>query len=481
MATRRRTVACLGIAGGVLFASPARAAAEERDPLADLHVAGGLTSDEVAERAAASSVEARLKARSVDVADARRSGIEAGYWPRLTGIARYTRLSPLPPAELADPRVAIVGRIGPPGPVLPGDALQAFTFPALIVPVNQYLTQASLVVPLSDYVLRVSRGLAAATRSVRAARVEEQAARLAAAAEARLVYYQWIRAQAQTLIATRAREQAVDHAGDARHLFDAGVATRADLLRADVQVKAAELLVVRAENLTALAEERLRVSMHDPGAGAYRVGEDVLAPLPAPAASDTPAQLFDEALANRLELKALVETIGAAHGLGAVARAGHWPRLELFADGVYANPNPRVFPAQERFDRTWDVGAQLVWTPTDIAGTQASVRERAAQAAELQVQRDALLDGLRLEVREAWQAAREAAVTLEKASQELGAAEEGYRVRRDLFQNGKASLVELNDAQTELTRARLDTVNAHIDARIARVRLTHATGRDARP
>jgi len=56
---------------------------------------------------------------------------------------------------------------------------------------------------------------------------------------------------------------------------------------------------------------------------------------------------------------------------------------------------------------------------------------------------------------------------------------ERTRARRDLFRNGKATLVEVNDAESELTRARLEVVNAHIDARIARVRLDHVVGRDA--
>jgi outer membrane protein TolC len=471
----------VGLAGLAVSSALTAAAAEtaESDPLAGLRSPGGLTADEAARRASATSVDARVKARAAEAAEARQSGAEAGYWPRLTGVARYTRLSPLPPAELADPRVAIVGRIGGPGPVTAADALQAFTFPALIVPVNQYLTQASLTVPISDYVLRVSRSLAAASHSARAARIEEQAARLATAADARVGYYQWIRAQAQTLIATRALEQATNHQGDARHLFEGGLATRADILRADAQVKAAELVVVRAQNLAALAEERLRILMHDPGKDPYRIGEDILT-APTSDGGEPLASLFEEALANRLELRALGENTGAARALREAARAGEWPRFELFGDAVYANPNPRVFPAQEKFDRTWDVGAQLVWTPTDIPGARASGQERAAQENELRAQREALIDGLRLEVTEAWQAGREAAATVEKAAQELGAAEEGYRVRRDLFQHGRASLVELNDAQTELTHARLAVANAHVDARIARVRLAHAVGRDAR-
>lgn len=480
-AARGAVVGLAAVVGMAGLATAARAAPEEGDPLAELRAPGGLTADEAGRRAAATSVEARVRESSADIAEARRSEIQAGYWPRLTGLARYTRLSPLAPAELADPRVAFVGRVGPPGPVMAGDALQAFTFPPLTVPVNQYLTQASLIVPLSDYVLRVSRTLAAATRSVRAARIEEQAARVAAAAEARLAYYQWIRARAQALIADRALAQAAEHRSDAGHLFEAGTATRADTLRAEAQVKSAELAVVRAENLSALTEERLRVLMHDPGTHPYQVGEDLTTPGLPGGASDALGPLFDEALANRLELRALLENAGAAHALAAAARAGQWPRLELFGDAVYANPNPRIFPAQQKFDRTWDIGVSLVWTPTDIPNARATERERAAQEGEILAHRAALLDGLRLEVREGWQAQREAAASRVKAAQELDAAEEGYRVRRDLFQNGKASLVELNDAQTELTRARLDTVNAAVDARVAHVRLTHAVGRDTLP
>ena len=51
-------------------------------------------------------------------------------------------------------------------------------------------------------------------------------------------------------------------------------------------------------------------------------------------------------------------------------------------------------------------------------------------------------------------------------------------VRRSLFQNGRATSVELTDAETELTRARLSVVSARIDARIAEVRITHVVGRD---
>ncbi|HET6148784.1 MAG TPA: TolC family protein [Polyangia bacterium] len=462
---------------------PPPPAAPATDPLTALKAAsGGLTADEVGRRASETSVEARVRERAVDAAEARQQEAEAGYWPRLIGTARYTRLSQVPPIEFGAPGVSFVVREGDPGiitAVTPQQPLFASAFPPIPTPVNQYTLQVSLTVPLSDYVFRVSQAIAAATHSARAARVDEQAARLKVAAEARVAFYQWIRARGQAVIAAQALEQARAHLRDAQQMFAAGVVSRADTLRAESQVKSIELLQTRTLNLVDLAEEQLHIVMHDPGARHYEVGEDVTASLPARATDASLTHLQDEAFDHRLELRALDETAGSVRELAKVSRAAQYPRLDLAGNAIYANPNQRIFPLRDQFDRTWDATVQLSWTPTDIAGARAAGRAQAAQEGQILAQREALLDGLRLEVTQAYQLQREAEVALGTTLQGLLAAEESARVRRDLFRNGKATLVEVNDAESELTRSRLEVVNAHIDARIARVRLDHAVGRDA--
>jgi outer membrane protein len=92
--------------------------------------------------------------------------------------------------------------------------------------------------------------------------------------------------------------------------------------------------------------------------------------------------------------------------------------------------------------------------------------------------RGQLLDAIGVEVTQAAEALAEARTAIESGRRGVGAAEESYRVRRVLFQNGRATSVELTDAETELTRARLDLVNAQIDLRLAQARLAHALGRD---
>ena len=95
-----------------------------------------------------------------------------------------------------------------------------------------------------------------------------------------------------------------------------------------------------------------------------------------------------------------------------------------------------------------------------------------------QAQKGSVRDGIDLEVTQQLQALREADFAIEQSKKQLASAREAYRVARELFNNGRATSTTLTDAETELTRARLEVLNALVEARISRVRLDHALGRD---
>jgi outer membrane protein TolC len=90
-------------------------------------------------------------------------------------------------------------------------------------------------------------------------------------------------------------------------------------------------------------------------------------------------------------------------------------------------------------------------------------------------------DGIEIEVVQTYQAVREADFSIDAGRRELASAIEAHRVARELFNAGRGTSTTLTDAEAELTRSRLDVLNAHIDARTARVRLDHALGRDLKP
>jgi len=447
-----------------------------QDKLETMMRGNGLTANEVAERAVKSSAQIQAKRRSIESADAQVEQAKAGFYPALNLSARYTRLSKIDVPNLG---VLAAPANQQPGLIGMNDQLVAIplSFPIIL---NNYVMQAQLNVPLSDYVLRTSRAVSGANRVKNASEIDERATKLSVARDAKVAYYQWIRVQGFAFVGAQSVEQAKGHLTDANNAFQAGLISKADVLRAQSGVKSAELFNEKANSNVQLATSRLRVLMKDPPTKQYEVGENILAPVaPLPGtASDEAA--FREASQQRLELKLLKENELAIRDQAALTSAANYPRLDASASAQYSNPNPRYFPQEDKFHGTWDAGVVLSWTPTAIFGAQAGTHALEAKAAELVAQQQAMLDGLQLEVSQALAAERDAQFAVAVSQQALAAADEGYRVRRELFRSGRATLVEVTDSETELTRARLELVNAHVDLRIAQVELQHVLGRDAK-
>jgi outer membrane protein len=447
-------------------------------PLIGPPAAGGLTADEVARRAASTSHELRARTEETAAARAALDQARSKLLPRLSGLARYTRQSSIAQTSLGN--VVVVGPETAPGPLPPGTQLAAvpLSFPVIQ---NQYTLQASLELPLSDYLLRLPRLHDAARDNVRAALLLEQATRLRLATDARVTFYGWARARLQAEVAARSLAQAQAHLEDVVAAQAVGTASKADLLRVESQVASAELQLTRARSSVATAEQRLRTAMHDAGGAKYAIGEDLGG---APATSALIArrrpeqELVRQALEARLESRALAASVAAARSDAGATRAGGLPRLSAVANALYARPNSRVFPQKDEFTSSWDASLQLSWSPTDMFGTEAGHSAGMARARQLEAERADLDDSITLEVTQSLQALREAEAAIITTRRGLVAAEESYRVRRVMFRNGRATSVELTDAETERSRAQLEVIGALIDRRIAEARLIHAVGQD---
>jgi outer membrane protein TolC len=248
-----------------------------------------------------------------------------------------------------------------------------------------------------------------------------------------------------------------------------------DVLRATSQVASAELLLRRARELVEVSKDELRSTMHDASGARYEIGEDPLAPaLPLPRESID--ALYARSLARRPEIAAL-EAMGLSLAEEqATARAATFPRLDAFGNGYYANPNQRYIPQEERWHATWDAGVQLTWSPNDLGSSTAAVRAVEARRAKLSEEKHALEEALRREIVQTYQDVRTAEFAVRTAIPAVRAAEEAYRGRRLMFEQGRATTVELVDAETELVRARFERVNAHLDLLTSRARLGYAIG-----
>jgi outer membrane protein TolC len=431
-------------------------AAFEKD-LDALFARGGLTADQAAQRAAGASPTVRRRVAELEAAIAQAEAAGLARVPQVSGKLSYTRLSHLDDAVLD---------LGLGMPVV----IQSLE--------NSYLAEAQLVVPLSDYLLRYPKLIASARLGAEVARLNKRSSELSAGQDARLGYYEWVRANLQVLIAKRQLVQVQRTLDQVRALTEVQRLSRAELLRVESQEAQAEQTLDQLTNLAQLREEQLRLLI---GAGTepLALGEDIRADLPGGGAAGLD-DLVGTAKRQRLELKAIETGIQAKESQRAAEKANLLPRLSAVGVVDYADPNQRVFPAVDEFKLTWSVGAQLTWTLNDALISRTSERRITAEANQLRADHENFERGTRLEILSAQQAVALAEHALTTSQKGLTAAEEGYRVRKELLNADRATAVELVDAETELTRSRITALNARVDLRVARAQLDHALGNDGK-
>lgn len=414
---------------------------------------GGLTAAEAARRAADESVEAASRREQVVAAQASRRRV---FWQ-------------------AAPRVTLTGRT-----VLLSEVEVPEEFRGLVPtpPRTNHLLNAGVVLPLSDYLLRTVKALRGASTNEDAAVLEERAARVTAGANAKLAYYDWVRARLQGVLAAQALTQASAQLARTRALFEVGRVAEADLLQAQAFEAESQLALSQSQTQQAVTEERVRMDIGAAPDEILSIGEDVLAAYGAGSESKGVDELYREALAARLELQALGKSRAALADVSSIESSRALPNLEAFGNLTYANPNLRVFPQVERWNTTWDVGLQLIWTLNDIGTASAQATTVSSQAAQLEQQQIGIQRALRVEVVGALGALEQARLNVSTAEQGERAAAAAYVARARLQEQGMGTTLELLQAETVRTQARLNVVDAHIALRVARVQLDHAVGRD---
>lgn len=449
-------------------------------------VQGGLTANQVAQRTLASSKSVKQKRAELEAAEAKVDETTARFLPRLTLRASYTRLSPV----AVNFGGALVGALHPgllgTGPcpggtgtcVLDSAGVPVGAQQFNIVSVdNNYDLTAQLDIPLSDYVFRLSDAAASASANRQAAQLNLRAERLKVASDARVLFYNWLRAKGQVAVAEASLNSTKARLKDAHASYTLGAISKADLLRLEALEASTELVVKDAQSMQQLAEQQLAIVMGDKTAGPYAVGEDVLAPETHQVGDSLPG-LVNQAYARRLELRAIAEASRSMRRGASAVHAGSLPRIDATGAIDYANPNPRYFPPTQKWNATWSVGVAATWTIDDTFANNAQADELKANARALDAQREALKDAIRQQVTKDYLDRDKARVAIQTTARQVQAAEEAYRVATDLYRVGRATTTELIDAESDLLSARLKALNARIDLKVADTQLRHAVGSD---
>jgi outer membrane protein TolC len=453
---------------------------------------GGLTADEVARRAVETSPGLERARQATLAAEAGAARALYAFIPRLDLSARYTRLSPvtfppisfgqsLTPAQIRAAQALIDGVMDTNARLLFQAQLDAqvaasqasFRFPVIL---DQYAFKGTLTVPVSDLFLTIAPAYRASRRFADAAAAQAESQRQSVALQARETYYGYARARAGFAVAALGLRQVQAHREDVAAFVAAQTAPAVELQRMEAQLAAMRVALARAAGGVAIAQVALRQLMHDRAEGDLPLGED-LSTEP-PLIPGTLERLVARALDARPELTALRHVIEGRQEVVAARRAQILPRVAIAANAEVANPNQRIFPQESVFRGTWDVSAVLSWSPNDALTASRDGDAAAAELAQARADLLALEDGLRVEVAQAFEQYRAAREALEAARTGEAAAAESARIRAERFRAGASVTSDLVDAEAELSRARLDLINAAIDLRIAHARLRRAIGED---
>ena len=267
---------------------------------------------------------------------------------------------------------------------------------------------------------------------------------------------------------------------DAQQRLDVGLVPPSDVLTFEAQRSSEELQLIEARNQmeSSLVELRRLIG------GAPEESIEVADPLDMPSGSmptvpgnAEATRLVDEARKQRPELRALLLRFEGAQARQEAAATGRKPTVGLAAGYDFAKPNPKIFPREDVWQTSWDVGFNVSWTFLDSGRTRAEVAEAGAAARAVEERQKELDTVISADVRQRVLDLRSAQAAVRAAETGVKAAAEARRVLGERFAVGVATTTDVLVAQEQLITAELARTRALASVRLAEARLQRALGR----
>ncbi|MBD3232915.1 MAG: hypothetical protein GF315_04250 [candidate division Zixibacteria bacterium] len=392
-----------------------------------------------------------IKAREAEASEANTYRL-----PSLSFAASYTRLSDIPPFEIS--------------PGLPPPSPSTITISEPIL--DNYNLRLSLQQPLFTGLrlhnrYTMSQHLAASTRS------DYQRVKSDLTFEIRQAYWFLFKALKNKEIVDDNVLLMESHLKDIENFYEQGLVTKNEVLKVQVQLSNTKLRQIEAQNATRLAKISLNNLLDLP------LGTDIIPVSEADCQvrefADVDA-LIKQAKRERSEMKMMESRKKAGQAGVNIARAGWFPSLYLTGNYYYSRPNPRIMPAEDEFDDTWDVGVSLTFDIWNWGRTVYQTRKAKAELAQIEDASSRIEDGIELEVTNNYFEFMEARDKVAIAEESVEQAEENYRITNDEFKVGMALNSDLLDAEVALLRAKVEHTQILVDYELAKAKLLKSIG-----
>ncbi len=285
-------------------------------------------------------------------------------------------------------------------------------------------------------------------------------------------FYGVILAQELVKVTQTSLERAIQHRDQTRLMYEQGVVSEYDKIRAEVQVANLEPPLLQAQNQYQLTKENLRrILKLDPLSDVDVIGTLELADTTLPDAN------VETAFERRPELTALT------HARKMQKELVGFTRRDLYLPSIYAIANYSASTQADNYEfdqYSWAKSAAAMVSVSiplfDGFRTPAKVAQYRAELRRLDYTETDLRNGIRIDVENSRRELERALQTVRVQNDNVREAERGYQIAKVRYENGMGTQLELLDSELQLDNAKVNRLSALYSVKIARIQLERAMG-----
>ncbi len=278
-------------------------------------------------------------------------------------------------------------------------------------------------------------------------------------------YFMTLRAQKLEVVATQDVTDLKAHLKIAQDQYEFGTVTYNDVLQAQVSLADAEQRLIVAQTDTINIRSALNKVLALPVSASTVLKDEKLETRPWGLGEAT-----DVAVKQRSDLKAATDRISQQEKVVTQTKSQYFPRIYGQA-GMTWQQNQYLL-----HDTQWYGIFGMQWTLFSGLDTKAQVSQARLKVEQLQEQHKDLNDQVRLDVQNAYLKVKQTADQIRTTEKAVGQAGENLRLNEERYKEAVGTATEVIDADTLLTRTRVNYWAAVYDHQMAKAELLWAMG-----
>lgn len=281
------------------------------------------------------------------------------------------------------------------------------------------------------------------------------------------LYFQVLKSEKLVVVAEQEVTQLQEHLKIAQDLYHFGLVNYNDVLQAQVALADARQRLITARNQVVQTRSTLNKFLGLPISQPTRLQDETSLALPQ---WDLPSATT-AALDNRSDLKAMERRVRQGEKVITEARAHYLPRFYVQGGQTYQQNDRTVHDTQ------YFAILGLQWNLFAGLETRAQVAQARERLAQLQIQHRDLAEQAKLEVQNAYLSLKETAERITVTKDAVTQGEENLRLNEERYKEQVGTATDVIDAQTLLTKARVNYYTALYDHQVNKARLLRAVGK----